>query len=98
MDICGDIVLKSKKTKLLGAWLDENLSFKSHINIKCKTVMYNLQHICNIRKVFSVGASKTLVHGLVILHLDYVNALYYGLPESNIKKLQRVQNTAARVI
>ena len=93
INICSDIVLKSKMIKLLGAWLVENLSFKSHINIKCRTAMYNLQHICNIKKV---GACKTLVHGLVTLHLDYVNALYYGLPESDLKssrelKMQQLQ-------
>ena len=98
INICGDTVVKSNKIKLLGAWLDENLSFKSHINIKCRTAMYNLQQICTIRKVLSEGACKTLVHRLVILHLDYVNALYCGLLESNLKKLQRVQNAAARVI
>ena len=91
-------MVKSNKIKLLGAWLDENLSFKSHINIKCRTAMYNLQWIHNIRKVLSVGACKTLVHGLVTSHLDYVNALYCNLPESNMRKLQQVQNAAARVI
>ena len=98
INICGDIVLKSKKIKLLGSWLDENVSFKSRINIKCRTAMYNTQCIHNIRKVLSVGACKTLVHGLVILHLDYVNTFYHGPPESDLKKLQGVQNAAARVI
>ena len=88
INICGDTVVKSNKIKLLGVWLDENLSFKSHINIKCRAAMYNLQWICNIRKVLSVGACKTLVHGLVTLHLDYVNAVYCSLSESNFKKLQ----------
>ena len=45
INICGDIAVKSSKIKLLGVWLDENLSFKSHINIKCRTAMYNLQQI-----------------------------------------------------
>ena len=30
--------------------------------------------------------------------MDYVNALYCGLPDSDIRKLQQVQNAAARVI
>ena len=30
INICGDTAVKSSKIKLLGAWLDENLSFKSH--------------------------------------------------------------------
>ena len=88
INICGDIVVKSSKIKLLGVWLDENLSFKSQINIKCRTAMYNLQQIRNIRKVLSVGACQTLVHGLVTSHLDYVNAIYCGLPDSDIRKLQ----------
>ena len=88
INICGHIVVKSSKIKLLGAWLDENLSFKSQINIKCRTTMYNLQWIGNIRKVLSVGACQTLVHGLVTLHLDYVTALYCGLPDNDIRKLQ----------
>ena len=85
INICGDTVVKSNKIKLLGALLDENLSFKSHINIKCRTAMYNLEYTCTIRKVFSVGTYKTLVHRLVGSHLDYVNALYCGLPESDLK-------------
>ena len=32
------------------------------------------------------------------MHLDYVNALYCGLPDSDIRKLQWVQDAAARVI
>ena len=45
INIYGDTMVKSSKIKLHGVWLDENLSFKSHINIKCRTAMYNLQQI-----------------------------------------------------
>ena len=36
--------------------------------------------------------------GLVISHLDYANALLVGLPETDIHKLQWVQNMAAKLI
>ena len=45
INICGDTVVKSSKIKLLSVWLDENLSFRFHIDIKCQTAMYNLQQI-----------------------------------------------------
>ena len=36
--------------------------------------------------------------GLVISHLDYANALYPGLPKSDIRKQQRIQSIAAKEV
>ena len=41
---------------------------------------------------------SALIHALVHNHIDYCNALLIGLPKCLIKKLQMVQNTAARVL
>jgi hypothetical protein len=40
----------------------------------------------------------TLVNSLVTSQLDYGNVMLYGLPVNITNKLQRVQNTAARLI
>ena len=39
-----------------------------------------------------------LVTTLVISHIDYCNAVLFGLPDCLIKKLQRVQNCAAKLV
>ena len=41
---------------------------------------------------------KTLVHALVTSRLYYRNALLYGLPQTVLQRLQKVQNCAARLI
>ena len=64
--------------------------------MKCHTVMLNLQKIRHIRHVLTMDACWTLVFGLVASHLDY--ALYIGLPDSDIEKLQCVQNAAAKLV
>ena len=43
-------------------------------------------------------ATETLVCGLVTSHLDYSNAILYGLPKVDIQKLQSVQNCVAKII
>ena len=42
--------------------------------------------------------TKTLIHAFVSSHLDYCNALLFGLPKYQLDRLQKVQNAAAKVI
>ena len=94
----GKQILRSKSIKLLGADLDENLSFKTMVNRKCPVAFGNLQKVRIIRKSLTLEAAKKVVIGLVLSHLDYANALYTGLPQVEINKLQRIQNMAAKVV
>ena len=48
----------------------------------------NIQKLKHIINVLTPDAARLIVHGMVTPPLDYANALYYGLPESSIKKLQ----------
>ena len=43
-------------------------------------------------------STKTLIHAFVSSHLDYCNALLFGLQKYQLDRLQKVQNAAARVI
>ena len=91
-------VSKCDKIKLLGIWLDSNLNFRHHINMKCRTVILDIQKLKHILNVLTPEVARLIDPGMVTLYLDYANALYYGLPENSIKKLQRVQNMAAKAI
>ena len=48
--------------------------------------------------LLSIDAVKTLVCSFVLSRLDYCNSLLVGLPQYLIKRLQEVQNAAARSI
>ena len=93
-----DTVNRSDYIRLLGAWLDEVLTFKKHIDNKCRTAMINLMRIKHIRKFLTKEATESLVLGTVISHIDYCNSILYGLPDCEIQKMQRVQNISAKLV
>ena len=43
-----------------------------------------------MRKYVNEKNCKSLVNSLIISHIDYCNALYYGLPDFLLYRLQRV--------
>lgn len=79
----------------LGVIFDENLNMSSHITKICNFHLYNLR---SMRKFLTKEASIILVHSLIFSQLDYCNALLYGLPDYQIRRLQFVQNAAARFV
>ena len=56
-------------------------------------MLYNIRHI---RKYLDQKNAETHVHAFS--RLDYCNGLLVGLPESQIMKLQRIQNACARLV
>ena len=98
ININGTRVKKQNVIRYLGGWMDEVLSFKYHVKMKCKSAMFNLVCIKRLRPSLTVEAANILVMGLVISHLDYANSILIGIPDVTIKQLQRVQNIAAKVV
>ena len=48
--------------------------------------------------MLSQEAYHQLILGLLMSHLDYVNAILINLPKREIHKLQRIQNMAAKIV
>ena len=98
MNINDTFVKFSPGVRNLGVTLDCTLSLHQHVMNVCRVAYLELRHINSIQNLLSVDAVKTLVCSLVLSRLDYCNSLLVGLPQYLIKKLQRVQNAAARSI
>ena len=98
INVTGEVVDRTNCIKYLGVWLDDTLSLKHHITQKCKTAMWNLQRLKAICPFLTREACHTVVRGIVCAHLDYGNAVFAGLPDCEISKLQRVQNIATKFV
>ena len=96
--LCNDTVIHLPCIKPLGSYLDQSLTVSTHITKKCSLVMWNLSHIQSIKNYMDTDSLKTTVQSLCISHLDYSNALFYGLPTKDINHLQCVQNSCAKLV
>ena len=57
-----------------------------------------IKKISQVKGFLTEAHLKQLVASHVFSHIDYCNSLYYGIGSDLIAKLQRVQNSAARLV
>ena len=84
--------------KNLGIILDNILSFESQINNLVKVCFITLKKLHQVKGYLSKEHLQQLVSSLILSPIDYCNSLYYGVLSSSMKKLQHVQNCAARLV
>lgn len=84
--------------KNLGFILDRHLKMDVQVNSVVSHCFKLLSDIGKIRKLLTKKSAELLVHAVISSRLDYCNSLLYGVNQEHIKKLQRVQNAAARLI
>lgn len=97
--VIGEVsVMPSLSARNLGVVQDTNMKLDDHIGAITKAGTFHLYNIRQIRSYLSDEVCQTLVHAFVTSRLDANNSLLYGLPESSLSQLQRIQNAAARVI
>lgn len=96
--IANETVSATSTARNIGVLFDESLSLIPHVTAVCKSASFHLRNIYKIRKYLTHDSAVTVIHAFVTSKLDFCNSLLYGLPKCLIKRLQYVQNSAARLI
>ncbi len=94
----GCSVNSSSSTRNLGVLFNSYLSFEKHVSSICKTAFFHLKNISKLRPMLSMSNAEKIINAFMTSRLDYCNALLGGCYAHLIKKLQLVQNAAARVL
>ena len=82
----------------LGVKLDSQLTFSSHISMIISQGYKQIYNIGQIRKYLTIENLRTIVQSLIVSRIDNSNSLLYGVAEYEISRLQRLQNSCARLI
>lgn len=98
ISVVNETIRSAQKARNIGVIFDNHFHFNDHVASICKSFFYHLRNISYIRKNLSSTTTETLVHAFISSKLDHCNSLLYGLLNYQMKKLQHVQNAAARLI
>ena len=93
-----DCIRYSREVKNVGVWLDSNLRMEKQVNAIVSHCYKLLKNIGRIRNVLTKKQTEMLVHSVITSKLDYCNSLLINTSKSNLYKLQKVQNSAARLV
>ena len=86
-----NIITASLTVTNLGIVLDRNLAMAYQVS-------YKLRMVNIIRDKLSVHVAERVVNAMVTGNLDYCNSLLHGITAGQLGRLQKIQNTAARLI
>jgi len=82
----------------LGIFVDASLVMRTHVQRTVSECFAALRQLRQIRNSVPTASFKSLVVALVITRLDLGNDVLIGLPTNLLRRLQSVQNAAARLI
>ena len=85
-------------TKFLGVFIDENLSWKQHIEILSSKISKNIGILYKSRDALSRQCLKQLYFSFIHGYVNYLLIAWAATSQSKLERLNRCQKHATRVI
>ena len=88
----------SRCAKNLGVMFDNELTMSNHVTKVVQACNLHLVNLWRVGNKLTKQQKTLLVNTLIHSRLDYCNGLLVGLKEADVKRLQKIQNSATRFI
>ena len=98
IDILGNSLCPADSVKKLGVCFDSDFSLSKHVQNVCKSCFVKLLDFRHVRQFLTHDVSVLVANALVSSRLDYCNSLFRSLSKFNLRKLQCIQNSTARIV
>ena len=86
------------KQKLLGIYIDENLSWSSHIDHLCSIIASKISLLRQLSEYVPVETQKMFYQGYILPFIDYGSVTWGSAAGTHIERLSKLQKRAARII
>ena len=89
---------RTRSIKFLGIIIDENLSFKNHIDHISSKTSKSVGLLYRLSRFLPINVLKTLYHSLVMPHISYGIELWYGAPRTVSDRITVIQKKMIRAL
>ncbi len=86
------------EAKLLGATIDEHLTWKPHISKMCSKISKKLGLLKRLKRCVPDHTLKMLFNSLVQPHFDYIDIVWGTAADIHVNAIYRMQKRAARIL
>ena len=98
LNVNGTNVPLKSCVKLLGAFIDYELTFSEHVNYICKRTSRQLNAIRRISKYLKKDCIMKLFHAFVSSNFNYCPTIWHFTSKSSTMKIEKVHKAALRVV
>ena len=92
-----DIIL-ADTVRDLGFIIDNKLTMASYISTVVRACSFHLRAFGQLRPLIDKQTANAIAVAIIQSRLDYCNSCLWGVPKNQLERLQKVQNTAARIV
>jgi len=92
------MVMTLSKIMMTPRTIKRYINMYEHVTSICRAAYFHLKNIHCLKALLKQEALVTVVLAFVTSRIDYCNSLLYGISNYNIHRLQRIQNSVARIV
>lgn len=93
-----ELLQRVQNTKFLGVTLDNQLTWKIHVQLLCAKIYKNMPILYKLRHIFPLKTLLAIYNCFVHCHIQYATAVYGLTYRTTLLPVQTAQNTALRII
>jgi hypothetical protein len=87
-----------EEIKYLGIIIDKKLDFNSHLDYVCKKINKKYHMLRRLKMKLTTESMIILYNSLIGPHIDYCSTILFLLNDTQLKKIQKIQNKIMRLI
>ena len=91
-------VKESQKVLLLGLTIDNQLTFKDHVDMLCSTANYKLHALRRIRKYLTPVKARLLYNAFINSQFNYASVIWMFCRKKDYLKIEKIQYKALKII